>query len=606
MSKDIEIQYTELAGLKYSPRATELKPEVMNWEEFRDIFFDPFPAEEKESAAYIPAKFYDKPKFVARPQNDKRIQRRSTTISPIHSEDDLGIVCYYPDELSSIDEISPNSPLAAAGMRSGNVITAVNGQEVSNMNEAIALIIDSMDSRPKIDYSIGAGAYRLDANVEKVYACVFDSDAVGAYGKNAEFLKGIESVVHSTFSYSSEKPDKFRFVMPFAEPVSREEWRICFKIFLALMEQGKIDIDTACGNLSRGYYMPVINPESDLSPVAYYNEGKFISKEMIYGWAIENNIDLSDALNSAASVKIDPADIKKRHGFGGRLITSYDQTPPPSMKYSSFEKRHESSIADLKTSNSRNTFVRDVFWNEIRDYGPHVDLDRLVYFVYEASTRYGTHGIHTSASNTDEEIPGLLIGAIEKLNSKRPNGLLRKYPEITKTIDRAVFSANKMALVPGKLLSQFDPEDKPSLKERDYFYSNILNRNSLSVNELKSGNISEEKFIKEIIFNEVNLSDKLPANIKRLSEFVYRFTKEEIVSGGTPLKNTVIGSRNDFPEAFAAYYKKCLEHCHPELANKMKSIDKMAVKMCKEANFRMQKGAWLKENEGSKSNGLEP
>ncbi len=55
-----------------------------------------------------------------------------------------------------VQEISPNSPAAQAGLQSGDSIVAMNGQKITDVNQAIGIIQANLDKPVKVEFKRGA------------------------------------------------------------------------------------------------------------------------------------------------------------------------------------------------------------------------------------------------------------------------------------------------------------------------------------------------------------------------------------------------------------------------------------------------------------------
>lgn len=324
---------------------------------------------------------------------------------------------------------------------------------------------------------------------------------------------------------------------------------------------------------------------------------------MIFDWGYDNGIDISQDLNRAVAHNTQPA--KKRIGLGMKEYSQFGSVAPPGLKYSDFVKRHQERIDNLNVSDSRNTFARDVIWHEILKFGEKADLEKLVYFMYEVSKHTGSTPIGVGASDTHTEIPGLIQGAMDKMMESKPHGLHSLHKDIISESTAWTIKASKLLPSSHGLLDQFEPEPVKK-KHVKYDYQTIKSRNSSLIESVNSGEISDWDFLKKVIFKEIEASPDKLANLKQITEFVYRFSKEELSQDGNTDNLIISRKKKELPSALGGYVKKVLAHCHPELAAKFTNVDKMTEKMAKEAENRMNNNKWLEPEKKSLSEDSQP
>lgn len=106
--------------------------------------------------------------------------------------------------------------------------------------------------------------YREDCNVRAIHGLVLDVDnAHLEINKDAspstpeEFLNELDDYYcfwHSTFSSTPAHP-RFRFILPFATPISREQWPAVYRDIVDRLGQPE-GLDAGSAQLSRSYYYP--------------------------------------------------------------------------------------------------------------------------------------------------------------------------------------------------------------------------------------------------------------------------------------------------------------------------------------------------------------
>lgn len=110
--------------------------------------------------------------------------------------------------------------------------------------------------------------------VEHVSMAVLDYDDGVAPKQAWQHFRSNEHAIYSTHSHRRGKP-KFRVVLPLAEPVAAGHWE---SAWLHLRDAARInghDIDLACSDASRLYYMPSHPPGT--KPGFRYNAGELLT-----------------------------------------------------------------------------------------------------------------------------------------------------------------------------------------------------------------------------------------------------------------------------------------------------------------------------------------
>jgi hypothetical protein len=591
----------------------------MTWQELTENLFYVAGAEgeiteKDEAGAYIPGSFIDKPKLSLREHTKKTNQ--TIKIDAVNHSDELGVESYYPDTDTVIDSISEDSPLYKEGVRALSRIFSVNGRKVSNWDEINEEL--SASAKPEIVFMNNAGTYRTDENIESISFLSIDMDEAGGFEETKAFFKNYESFYHSTWKYSSKKPDRFRAIFPLEEPLSRKDFRLCMYIIKQLNEKNVIHVDPNCGNLSRAYYYPSIDPKSDLKPVTYRNEGQMLSKEIIFDMASAHNITLPDHLHKEASDKIHHKVYNV--DFLGQEKSFFDNVSEPSQKYSDYIKRHQSRIDDLQTNDARNQFALEVIWNEVKTFGEKANLENTIYFLYQASKDFSSRGIHSSESDTASQIGSLLSRAVMKVGLSQPHNIIDKYAKIDpehSLPEQTMFwiqLANRAALIDdklvngltiptkGSLLSHFKPE-KNNIKI-NYDYAKIKERNQGHINKLSDGSIREGKFIMGVFDDEIRLSAGRLPNLKLLTEFIYRFSKTETPNLTGASQDKLVINRDDFPALLAKEVESSIGKANPDI--KLPFNQNIFEKLCKEAEKRMVKNYWLENKTTKKTKSNSP
>ncbi len=119
---------------------------------------------------------------------------------------------------------------------------------------------------------------RLDANVAAVTMVVLDLDAPGALDRARERFAGREHVIHRTYSWTAEKPHKYRLVAPLAQDVPAEQWKAHV---LGLLRA--CGADTQRQNPSGVYYLPATHPDNDWTGTIQRTRGPWVDAAFLLG-----------------------------------------------------------------------------------------------------------------------------------------------------------------------------------------------------------------------------------------------------------------------------------------------------------------------------------
>jgi hypothetical protein len=250
-------------------------------------------------------------------------------------------------------------------------------------------------------------SYRNQINFSHVTMAVLDLDEKGALEQAQKKFSGIEYVIHSTHSYSPETPYKYRMIMPLDNPVPTEQWE---RTFINLM--AGINGDYSCKNISRGYYVPSVNPLYNLDPVYIHNEGKTLSLEKIMDLAERN----MDAKAVDAFSKIDRSSTATK---SESLLPSGESIEPKyrgeDLSYEGFFKRHKVYVDENFDGGkgNRHKYAMDVINREIGIFGEKARFDLLTKFIYKSTLEHSNSPLSTG--NTGNEIPELVESAIGKM-----------------------------------------------------------------------------------------------------------------------------------------------------------------------------------------------
>ncbi len=262
--------------------------------------------------------------------------------------------------------------------------------------------------------------YRFDVNIETITALVIDIDKPGALEAAEQLFEGYEYVVYSTHNFTPETPWKYRLVARLADPIPIEIWGDCFDAL-----KSRIEIDPSCRNPSRCYYYPSHSVNSHISPRAFYRLGKAISHEDILAFGQEaSRTNLSPTrLRTLGTLPI--KSVRARRHFSGKVIGHYDRLPQVlSTERKDYENRHAKSIHDYQQDDSRHNLALSITSREYYMLGPRADLRSLLVFLYQVASEGGKC---LEQGNTPEELPEMIIGAMEKYAPEAYAKLLNDY-----------------------------------------------------------------------------------------------------------------------------------------------------------------------------------
>lgn len=283
-------------------------------------------------------------------------------------------------------------------------------------------------SRPRPGAKSKPG-YRNDGNIESVTMIVLDLDQEGAREKAEEAFDGLEYVLYSTHSYNEEAPHKFRLVMPITDPIPVEDWHLVFRALAY-----KVGADLQCSNVSRIFYYPSADPESEIPPVSRHQRGRILDPAPL----IEEEKQLESYWirprkpSAHRPVITQPPRAPAPHFAGESHLPN-----PHNYRLSALERRHRTSIDRLKEDDSRHYFALSVTAREIARFGPRADLPRLVQFLFYGSQKYSSREL--DSGNTLEEIPEMVASAWAKFKAQGSDVIDANIgPAIEEAVQRAL------------------------------------------------------------------------------------------------------------------------------------------------------------------------
>jgi hypothetical protein len=244
------------------------------------------------------------------------------------------------------------------------------------------------------------GSFRNQNNFTHVTMAVLDLDTQGSLEQAQKKFNGIEHVIHSTHSYSPETPYKYRMIMPLENPIPVAQWE---RTFVHLM--AGIEGDYSCKNISRGYYMPSVDPQHNISPVFINNSGKNLTQEVIVNLA-EKYMD-NKAVSELDKIegKKDSVKTERLHPSGMQLESKYSGD---GLSYEGFLRRHKKKI-DFHFDGgkgNRHGYAMDVINSEMGIFEEKTRFDLLIEFIYKSTLENSTSPLSTG--NTGDEMPEMI------------------------------------------------------------------------------------------------------------------------------------------------------------------------------------------------------
>lgn len=343
--------------------------------------------------------------------------------------------------------------------------------------------------------------YRGDVNIEAITALVIDLDEPGALEKGQNLFANYERVVHSTHTYTPEKPWKYRMIVRLQEPIPIDTWPICFAAL-----KSRINLDPVCFNPSRLYYYPSHSKSSNIAPRAEHFTGAAITVDEILALAADKEA-LAEvkvkAKSKPAKVNLQAPRmaIRTRRHFSGAVVGHYDAVPEQiDVSLEAMQKRHKPSLDKFASEGSNHNLALTVTSREIFTYGPKADLKSLILFVFKAGFD-GTSSIETG--NTAEELPGMIITAMMKYAPEALEKLMQDHdnnpePHIASLVRWAMLNYQDAPLT-------MDEVKKPTTEAGSY-YQVLRERHKAFLGDyVKSGDVRE--LFRQVLRTELR-SDK--------------------------------------------------------------------------------------------------
>lgn len=357
-------------------------------------------------------------------------------------------------------------------------------------------------------------SFRNQNNFSHITMAVLDLDEEGALEQATEKFKGVEYVIHSTYSYSQETPYKYRMIMPLENPIPVEQWE---RTFINLM--AGINGDNACKNISRGYHLPSTNPANNIKGVFIQQEGRFLSQELIVElgekYMSEKDVEALNKMEKKGySVKSE-----KIHPSGFVIESKYNGDD---LSYEGFSRRHKAKIDmhfDGKKGN-RHAYAIDVINSEMGIFTDKTQFNLLIEFLYKSTLEHST--LPLSSGNTGNEIPEIIESGMSIM---MPSEKL-KDAEFVKSVKKQIEEGLQSAVA--------------AEKTGNWSFQSVSYDRKLLGNSLKSFNNRYSKDIKDFENACESIVEKGSDNLKR--DFLLAFNQKVVA----PVIHREVNSNTQF------------------------------------------------------------
>lgn len=430
----------------------------------------------------------------------------------------------FLDRIESLDirESEGNSPLE---MNFESFASLMEDFEVTEDKSQVNAFIP-VRFKPESEWvANNHGNVRIDDNVAEVTMAVLDIDSPGALEQAKEAYKDHEYIIHNTHSYTKDTPYKFRMILKLEHPIPVEEWPSFF--YKLVMPIGA---DTACSNVSRGYYMASISPSAGINPHFEYNKGKALTVDFInqQGEKYEKDLRQSndvDKLNRYLYRVTERPEMEgRRDPITGNIRKDNVIHSRIDCTYEGYYKRHEKRIKEhLEENDHRNPFATTVIYNEFKMFKEAVDIPSLVAFLYRASLEHSSKPLHHG--NTPSELPHLVDSAVHRIGSiaKPSSEFIRK---LRASCNKAKAMCIQVMNTGDKSFWKFPDKPKRIAENKNVIETSFKEYEVEFKPELESfyKNRSWRKFAESILKSANDKND--PKEIYHLSRFVLKKTDD--------------------------------------------------------------------------------
>lgn len=369
------------------------------------------------------------------------------------------------------------------------------------------------------------GSERIDENIEQISIAVLDLDKPGGLEEAKKAFSEFDYIIHSTHSYNSEQPYKFRMLLRLEKPIANDMWKEFFYKIAS-----PISADLSCSNASRGYYLPSHAPDAGLEPYFESNKGRPLSLEDADEIAARHEKKLKKDQNVRelrkfqARIGETPGVEGRRHFASGEIVKQNSLSKVIDCSYQGYKERHAGLIEELKMTDSRHDFAKEVVWKELYDSRENIDIPSMVLFIHRAAIDesskplFGAKG--GKVGNTEDELFELIESAYRKISRRQP--INRDLPSLLGNFDQVLEEARSQAIV------YYRTKDEAALN----FPGKIDNR------ERKQRNVTE--FDNEQMKTRHTMAIKEYMETSKWSRFAYRvLTSENALQDGEQMYHCI-------------------------------------------------------------------
>lgn len=256
------------------------------------------------------------------------------------------------------------------------------------------------------------GSVRIDENVESINMTVLDLDKDGAMDDAMSLFSDFDYIMYSTHSYSKDEPYKTRIAIRHDEPLPASKLHD-YMFNLAHC----VNLDKACKNESRAFYLPSISTNAGIAPLVIVNNGR--------GITFEDSIILKETRPKQRT----PEEEKALNNIFNKVKT-YDSSESSlssfsTGEYSSSDSMFSFDFEDLKeefssainsrlrNEDSRWQFTRTVIYRAVDANKEKVDWHNLIQFLHQITRTEGTKQFQDG--DTTKQLDGLIRTTFDKL-----------------------------------------------------------------------------------------------------------------------------------------------------------------------------------------------
>lgn len=369
------------------------------------------------------------------------------------------------------------------------------------------------------------GSYRIDENVEFINLTVLDLDKPGALHQATRVFADFDYVIYSTHSYTKDTPYKARIAIRHEDPIPAEQLND-YMFNLAHC----VDLDSACKNKSRAFYLPSISKTAGISPLVMVNNGRGIKfEDSIILRETKAKERTKEELN-ALKRNFNQIEYKSASGSSGsNFSTGSDSinSSKSSFDYDDMLVEYSGIIkSKLRFEDSRFQFSRAVIWHAVKVNGASVDWHNVVQFLHQVTLTEGTKQFHHG--NTRDELDGMIRTTLQKVIpdylAEHPTYADETIATVYKAVNIAERSMNTKKWQYNENSIKRQVSNGEISKKEDFSYESLTERNKSSDFHLVR-NDDVVGYIIDVFKNELGLKGN-NVDINTVGQFaLYRASK---------------------------------------------------------------------------------